>query len=204
MRKGLVAFGGMIAGLILLVVAFMGPWYTMIGSGTLGVDYHVGFYLTRMEAKGSIAGQDISLSMGYTEAKENAQNIGVNTQSFTIIETAMYLTLLSMVTALIAVIGMAAFVFRLGTAKIMNYIGGGFGLLTFLLALVPALYVMTTGFAENSSGFWFSQSVLGVTITGGPGYAWYLMIVVAIVALISSVAVLVKKAIPEAVVPPIN
>ena len=53
----------------------------------------------------------------------------------------MYLTLFAMVTALIALIGMAAFVFHLGTPKIMKYVGGGFGLLTFLLALVPALYV---------------------------------------------------------------
>jgi putative copper export protein len=91
----------------------------------------------------------------------------------------------------------------------MKYIGGGFGFLTFLLALVPALYVMTTGFSENSSDFWFSQSVLGVAITGSPGYAWYLMIVVAIIALISAVAILLKKIIPEdasvkKVAPPVN
>ena len=68
---------------------------------------------------------------------------------------------------------------------------------------------MNTGFAENSSGFWFSQSVLGVTITGGPGYAWYLMIVVAIIAVICGVAILVKKIVPEAtssekVTPPVD
>lgn len=193
MRKGIIAFGGMIGGLILLIVVFMGPWYTMNGTGTFGGEYNVGFYLTRIEAKGSIAGQEISWSMGYAEAKENAQIIGVNTQSFTIIETSMYLTLFAIATALIALIGIAAFVFHLGTLKIMKYIGGGFGFLTFLLALVPALYVMTTGFSENSSDFWFSKSVLGVAITGSPGYAWYLMIVVAIIALISAVAILLKK-----------
>jgi len=209
MRKGIVAFGGMIVGLVLLIVTFMGPWYTMNATGALGVDYNVGFYLTRMEAKGTINNQDFSLSIGYTEAKENAQSVGVNTESFTVIETAMYLTFFAMVTALIAVIGMAAFIFRLGTPRIMKYVGGGFGLLTFLLTLIPALYVMNTKFAENISGFWFNQSVLGVTVTGGPGYAWYLMIVVATITVISASVILLKKIIPddasvEKIVPPVH
>ena len=52
MRKGVVSFSGMIVGMVLLVVAFMGPWYTMNLSGALGMDGQVGFFLTRMEAKG--------------------------------------------------------------------------------------------------------------------------------------------------------
>jgi hypothetical protein len=199
MRKGVVSFGGMIVGLVLLVVAFMGPWYTMNLSGALGIDGHAEFYLTRMEIKGTFFNnQDLSISVGYADAKENAQSVGANTDSFTIIENAMYLTLFAMVTNLIALIGIAAFVFRLGTPKIMKYLGGGFALLTFVLALAPALYVMNTKFAENTSGFWFSQSLIGVTVTGGPGYGWYLMIVVAIIALICGIAILVKKMIPEA------
>jgi hypothetical protein len=193
MRKGIVAFSGMIVGLVLLIVTFTGPWYTMNATGTLGVDYNVGFYLTRLEAKGTINNQDFSLSIGYAEAKENAQRVGVNTESFTVIETAMYLTFFAMMTALIAVIGTAAFVFRLGTPKTMKYIGGGFGLLTFLVTLIPALYVMNTKFAENISGFWFNQSVLGVTVTGGPGYGWYLLIAASIIAMVSAAAILFKK-----------
>jgi len=197
MRKGVVSFGGMIVGLVLLVVAFMGPWYAMNMGGALGMNGHVEFYLTRMEVKGIFNNQDLSVSVGYADAKENAQSVGVNTESFTIIENAMYLTFFSIVTSLIALIGIVAFVFRWGNSKIMKYVGGGFALLTFVLALVPAVYFMNTKFAENTSGFWFSQSAFGVTITGGPGYAWYLMIVVAIIALICGVTILVKKIVPE-------
>ena len=197
MRKGIVSFGGMIIGLVILVVAFMGPWYTMNLSGALGMNGHVEFYLTKMEAKGIFNNQDLSLSVGYADAKQNAQSVGANTDSFTIIENAKYLTLFAIVTNIIALIGIAAFVFRWGTPKIMKYFGGGFALLTFVLALVPALYVMNTKFAENTSGFWFSQSLIGVTVTGGPGYAWYLMIVMAICALICGAAILVKKIVPE-------
>jgi hypothetical protein len=201
MRKGGVACASMIFGLILLFVAFLGPWYTINGSGALGVNYNVGFYLTKMEAKGTIPGQDISLSMSYTDVKENAQMVGVNIESFAVINTAMYLTLCAIITALIAVIGIIAFIFNKGKPKTMKWLGGGFGFLTFFLALVPALYVMSTGFAENSNGFWFSQSVLGVTVSGGPGYAWYLMMVVAIISVISAVAILLKKIAPEATSP---
>ncbi len=201
MRKGIVACAGMTLALVLLVVAFLGPWYTINGSGALGVNYNVGFYLTKMEAKGTIPGQDISLSMSYTDVKENAQMVGVNIESFAVINTAMYLTLCAIITALIAVIGIIAFIFNKGKPKTMKWLGGGFGFLTFFLALVPALYVMSTGFAENSNGFWFSQSVLGVTVSGGPGYAWYLMMVVAIISVISAVEILLKKIAPEATSP---
>jgi hypothetical protein len=209
MRNGIVAFYGMIIVLILLVVAFMGPWYMMKGTGSFGGEYTVRFYLCSIEAKGSIAGQEISWSMGYADAKKNAQIVGVNAQSFSTIENALYLTVFAMATALISLIGMAAFVLRIGTLNVMKYIGGGFGLLTFLLALVPALYVMTTGFSESSNDFWFSQSVLGVVITGGPGYAWYLMIIVAVIALISAGAILFRKVNPgkvsvEKISPPVN
>jgi hypothetical protein len=34
-------------------------------------------------------------------------------------------------------------------------------------------------------------------LSGGPGYAWYLMMVVAIIAVISAVAILIKKIVPE-------
>jgi hypothetical protein len=209
MRKGVVSFSGMIVGLVLLVIAFMGPWYAMNLSGALGMDSDVEFYLTRMEVKGILNNQDLSVSVGYADAKENAQSMGVDIESFTIIENVMYLTLFAMMVNLIAIIGIAAFVFRLGTPKIMKYVGGGFALLTFVLALVPALYIMNTKFAENTSGFWFSQSVVGITITGGPGYAWYLMIVVTIIVLICGVSILVKKIVPERtssekVIPPVD
>jgi hypothetical protein len=197
MRKGIVALCGMGVGLVLIIVAFLGPWYVMNGSGAFGVDYNVGLYLTRMDAKGTLAGQDISLSMSYADAKVYAGNTGVNIESFAVIDMAMYLTVLSMVTACVAVLGIGAFVFQKGNPKTMKLIGGVFVLVTFILSLVPALYVMSTGFSENQTGFWFSQSVLGVTVTGGPGYAWYLMIVAAVIAVICAGAMLVKKIVPE-------
>jgi len=202
MRKGLIACIGMIIGLVLLLVAFFGPWYTIQGTGSLGADYNIRFFLERLEAKGTFMGNVLSLSMNYAEASVNEGNIGVNTNSFAVIDMAMRLTILAVVSAVISVIGMLAFVLQKGKSQSMKYLGGGFGMLTFVLAIVPAVYFMTTGFAEDSTGFWFTGTVLGVTLSGDPGYAWYLMIVTSIVALISSAAMLMKKITPAEPAPP--
>jgi hypothetical protein len=196
MQKGTAAFCGMFIGLVLLIVAFLGPWYTMSGSGALGMNYNVGLYLTRMEARGTITGQELSMSVAYADAQQGAQTAGVNTDSFAVINTAMFLTILAIVTAIIAVIGMLAFVMS-KSQKTMKWVGGGFGILTFIFTLVPALYFMSTGFAQNNNGFWFSETVLGMTVSGGPGYSWYLMVVVAIIAVIAGVTILMKKVGPE-------
>lgn len=196
MRKGIIACVGMIIGLMLLLVTFFGPWYTIQGSGSLGADYNIKFFLSHLEAKGTFMGNILSLSMSYAEASVNTENIGVNTNSFAVIDMAMRLTIIAIVSAVISVIGMLAFVFQKGKSRSMKYLGGGFGMLTFVLVLVPAVYFMSTGFAQDNNSFWFTETVLGVTLSGGPGYAWYLMIVTSIVALISSAAFLVKKITP--------
>ena len=54
MRKGIVACAGMIVGLVLLVVAFLGPWYMINATGMLGADYTMELFLTRMEVKGNL------------------------------------------------------------------------------------------------------------------------------------------------------
>jgi drug/metabolite transporter (DMT)-like permease len=193
MRKGIVACISMIVGLVLLIVSFLEPWYLINASGLLGAEYNMEIFLTQVQLQGNLGGQDVSLSMGYAEVKTNVQNTDVNIKSFTTIETAMYLTLLAMATAVIAIVCMAAFVFNKGKPKMMKLLGGLFGFLTFLFTIIPVLYFMNTEFVENSSGFWFSVSALGMTLTGGPGYAWYLMIAVAIIAVICAVTFLVKK-----------
>ncbi len=191
MRKGIVAFAGMLGGLVLLFIGFLGPWYAIDATGILGADYHARLFLTKMELQAQ--GQNIFVSMGYADAKTNAQNMNMNVESFTTIDTAFYLTLFALFTAVLAVLFMAAFVFEKGASKTMKRAGGGCAFLTFLLTLLPALYFMNTEFVENSSGFWFSLSFFGMTVTGGPGYAWFLMIIVAGISVICAAVILLKK-----------
>jgi hypothetical protein len=193
MRRGIIACSGMIVTLVLLVVSLLGPWYTLHGSGAVGMNYEVDLFLTRMDAQGTLMGQSISYSVRYADAQENAQNTGLNTDSFSVINNAMFLTVAACITAVVAIIGMVAYVLQNGRQQSIKYLGGLFGILTFILSLLPAWYFMMTGFAQNNTGFWFSQTVLGLTYSGGPGYAWYLMIVAAIIAVISAVMILLKK-----------
>lgn len=194
MRKGLVALIGMTVGLVLLLVSFMGPWYTIQATGLFGaVEYSAQFSLTQMQLQRNIGGQDITLSMGYADAKMNVQGTAVNVESFAMIETAMYLTILALIMIVLAIVFMAAFVFEKGNPRMMKIGGGLFGILTFLFTMLPALYFMNTKFVENISGFWFEVSVLGIVITGGPGYAWYLMIIVAVIAVVCAGGILMKR-----------
>jgi hypothetical protein len=194
MRKGIIALSGMVVGVVLLVLAFFGPWYMIHATGVLQTEYSAGFYLNHMELQRNVGGQDISLSMEYADAKMNVEGTAVNVDSFAMVETAMYLTMLAIVMAVIAIIFMAAFVFEKGNPKMMKLGGGLFAVLTVLLTLLPAVYFMNTEFVENISGFWFGMTIpFGIEITGSPGYAWYLMIVVAIIAVICAAAILLKK-----------
>ena len=195
MQKGIIACGGMVVGLVLLVMALFGPWYTISGSGSgvLGTDYTVNMYLTQMEAQGTVMGQTISYSVRYADAAENAQNQGINTESFAVINNAMYLTVAACIMAVVSIIAIVVFLLEKGKRNMLRYLGGSTGMLTCILSIVPAVYFMMTGFTSANTGFWYSQEAMGFTSSGGPGYAWYLMIAVAVITGVSAVTVLLRK-----------
>ena len=183
----------MIGALVLLFLSFLGPWYTINTTGILGADYHVGFYLTRMELQRIIGNQEVFLSVDYTDAEMYTQDINVDVESFALIKTAMYLTLLALGTAVTAIGVMTAFILEKVKTRALKLGGAFFSLLTFLITLVIALYFMTGDFVENTSGFWFSFTALGMNFSGGPGYAWYLMVVVAVLEVLCGVILLFIK-----------
>jgi ABC-type multidrug transport system fused ATPase/permease subunit len=203
MKKGMIAFIGMIIGLVLLLLALFGPWYTVGVNGSymgVSMDYSMNFFLTKMDMQGTAMGQSMTRSMSYADARESGQLTGVNTDSFAVIDNIMYLTIIAILCAIIAVIGMLFFIMK--NSKTMRLLGVVFSFLTFLFALIAPLYFMTTAFISENSGFWFSQNILGMDMSGQPAFAWYLMIVAAIIALIASVTMLLKKSVPEVVAEP--
>jgi len=204
MKKGMIAFIGMIITLVLLLVAFFGPWYNIgVNASLMGVnmDYSMNMFLTKMDIQGNLMGQSISQSLSYAEITGSGETAGVNTDSFAVIQNVMYLTIIAIICAVIAVIGMLLFIMK--NSKKMRLLGVAFGFLSFLFALIAPLYFMTASLASSENvGFWFSQPVMGMDMTGQPGFGWYLMIVAAIIALIASVAMLLKKSVPEAIPEP--
>jgi hypothetical protein len=193
MKKIFVSYVVIIGALVLLFLSFLGPWYTINTTGILGADYHVGFYLTRMELQRIIGNQEVFLSVDYTDAEMYTQDINVDVESFALIKTAMYLTLLALGTAVTAIGVMTAFILEKVKTRALKLGGVFFSLLTFLITLVIPLYFMTGDFVENTSGFWFSFTALGMNFSGGPGYAWYLMVVVAVLEVLCGVILLFIK-----------
>ncbi len=155
MKKGGVALIGMILALVFIIIAFIGPWYSMSFMG-------------------------MSIDVGLTTEATS----GVDRGPF---DTTMYIAIFALITSILAFIGILGLSFGFGSAKTMKSIGGIFGILTFILALIAPLYFMTSAFLEGLGeiGFWNDF--------GGPGYGWYIMIIAAIIALIASTFIFKEK-----------
>jgi hypothetical protein len=166
MKKEMIPLIGMILALVLIIVALVGPWYSMSFMGMGG-----NFYLTKAEMAGTTVPYDDTMG----DAKASFDN-------------TMYITMVALIFAIIAIIGILGAQFNLGKPDKMRMLAAIFGILTFILAIIAPIYFMTSGFGEvlNINDFWNELA--------GPGYAWYLMIVAAIIALIASIPLLKKQA----------
>ena len=171
MKKGMMALIGMVVALVFILIALIGPWYAFSMSA-FGQTMEGSFGLFGGEA--TVAGQTMSYSFADVAGTDKGP-----------IDTTMYLTVIAFIFALLALICIAMASFNLGNANMMGKLGGIFGILTFLFALIAAIYFMTLE-AWSTVGFWNEMS--------GPGYAWYMMIIGAIVAIIFSIPMFTKKA----------
>lgn len=195
MKKGIIALICMVITLVFIIVALVGTWYGGHGEvesmGIKGeVDYSFG--LTGGEGKSEFAGQKETTEIEYDDDFD-AKGVYDNT---------MYITIIALITAIIALICILGMTFNFGNIKTMKMLGGIFGILTVIFALVAAIYFMTALPEENRGtwgdvGFWdeVETSLMGVSmkLTVGPGYAWYLMIVSFITASIGSIIVFMDK-----------
>jgi uncharacterized Tic20 family protein len=191
MRKGIFALIGMILALVFIIVALVGPWYGVglkypesAGGQTETLD----FTLTR--AKGTMLGIPVDEGYDSPSMDETAKNV---------FNYSMYITIFTLIIGILALIGVLGYVFGFGKPDTMKKLGWIFGILTFVLALVAVLYFMTAlpvktlAGGATDVGFWYSKSQAGATISMGPGYGWYLMLVTAIIALITSIMLLIFK-----------
>lgn len=163
MKKGMLAFIGMILALVLILVAFFGSWYSV---SVMGIDAN--YYLTKAEAAGmTVEYDEIAAQMG------DAKDVFSNTY---------YLTIVTLIFCALAFVMILLYSF-MNMDKMKN-IGMILGILTFIIGLVAAIYFMTGGNPE-SGDFWNEL--------GGPGLGWYLMLVGSIIALVSSIFLFIEK-----------
>jgi len=181
-------------GIILVVVGFMGPWWTITFSGSLMGQTMTGqadYQLFGGTAKFQGPGMSMTNTTDYSSEP--------NTRA--VFQTA------SALSAVAIVLGILMIVLVLMASKnpSMGRLGAILGILAFLLALVAVLYVMsqlpgavnadatpqgTMSFGEIT-GFWGSRSVniMGVSVSAvwAAGWAWYVVLVGAIVFLIGGI-----------------
>ena len=146
--------------------------------------------LTQMVQK--FAGQEQTIV--YQEAKNSSIAV-LNSDQLDVFSNTMYLVIIALIFAFIGMLSILGHLYRLTKSDKLKLLGGVFGILVFILGFVAIIYFMTGGFID--ADFWFSQTDMGSEMLGGPGYAWYLMIIAAIIALISSIPLFTKQAVKK-------
>ena len=186
MKKDMLAFIGMIIGLIIILATFFLPWYSTQVSGG-GQEMNSDMYLDRTE-------------MEFMGSKITQSNEGI-----AFLNNTLYFIILTFIMTILALIGVIGFYYNLGNRDNMRKIGVIFGITTFIIAISSIFYFMivalnqmqearsmyfSTSGAEDTLpdiSFWWSTEINGTQLSAGPGYAWYFMIIAGIIVLISAV-----------------
>lgn len=187
MKYRLVYFIGMIFTFIIILFSLFGPWYS-ISLSAVGRTGTVDMTLNNMVSK--IGGEKQIIA--YEDFKEVTSIVGVNADELdifkdirTIVTTALFFTIIGIIVIL-------WLQFVSVTPEIMRILGIFFCIIVFLLGFIACMYLMAGVFHEGES-FYFTKIILGVEVTGGPGYGWFLMLTASIIALISSIPLIKKQ-----------
>jgi hypothetical protein len=195
-QKGMISLICMIIGLVLILIAFFGPWYTISMSGAVmgyDSDSTVNFHLTDMTTHSEVMGQTVDMSQSYDELRDSAED----PSAYDVYGHIVYIAIIAIIFAVLGLIGMLLLFFK--NQNNMRMLGVLFGILTFILALIAVAYFMISPPTQTSSeygdvGFWFSETLFGLNMTGGPAYGWYLMLIGGIFTLISALFIIKKPA----------
>jgi len=207
MKKGIIALISMVITLVFIIVALVGTWYGMStkleGVGTMDFENEVSATLTSITGPDPETNEEVTKSNADWRKQYEAN--GEDTGIFDVLDNTFYITIFTVIIAILAVIGILGLTFNFGNPKTMKMIGGIFGIITLILAFVAVFYFMTTLPAEaelqtlenKDAGFWYSESKteMGAKMSAsyGPGYAWYLMLIGAILALIAVILLFMDK-----------
>ena len=92
-----------------------------------------------------------------------------------VLDVTFYMAILALIFAILGFIGVLGAAFNFGNIGTMKKLGGTFGLLTFIFGIIAVFYF----FANTTSG-----TILGVS--AGLGWGWYMFLIGAIIAIIST------------------
>jgi hypothetical protein len=186
MKYGIISYIGLIISIIIILLSLFGPWYS-ISLSAIGRQGNVDMSLTHI--KSNIVGQEQIVT--YEDFKDATTIIGVNADELDIFAHIRSIVITSLLFAIIGLIIILLIHFISIQQELIRISGLIFCILVFILGFIACIYLMAGVFHEGES-FWFNQIILGVEVTGRPGYAWYLMFTASVIALTSSIP-LIKK-----------
>jgi len=195
------AFGCALIAFILVVITLFGTWYSFGGEGS-GMSVSVDMGLRDMSMTAESQGVEMSNTTSYSDLPDSAL-IDVFNLTQILVILALAFTLLMFVFALLV-----------GLGKVSGKIGIVFGALALAFVLIAFIYFMvalpasmeeTSPTGSPISGFWGSESMdfIGesMSLSWGPGWAWYMMVIAFIFALIGTIMLVGAEPTPPEPVP---
>ena len=188
MKRDLLALIGMVICLVFILLAFFTPWYNSVIEGDYDLIGEVktdsSLYLTKIVTKYRGMGESGTDSHDYTDDVPYKY----------IFDITLILMIGVFIIFIIALICIILLNFSTQNIEIkIRKFAVIFCIISFILAILAPIFFMValpnemekSGF--ESASFWYDKKDENSTKTMGPGFAWYFIIITAIILLISSI-----------------
>jgi len=152
---------GTVVALIILVLGFIGPWYSISGE-FLGVKASIDIGLMGTTINAGSGSSSLAAEIGRGEA-----------------DTTMYFALVTLILAIISVLGFLGASFQSDTSKVMKKVGEFSGIITFIVAIIAIIYYIANLPDTSNLG--------DMGINAGLGWGFFLFLVGAIIVFITNI-----------------
>ncbi len=152
---------GAVLAIIVFIIGFMGPWYTISG-----------------EFFGAKASIDIGLMETTFSGGTDTTNL-ITSIDRSEVDTTMYIAIIAIILAVITLIGILGTMFGFGDKSTMQKIGEICGFLTFIVAIITIIYYIVN-IPDTSALNTFG-------IDSGLGWGFYLFFIGAIILIVTNI-----------------
>lgn len=187
MKRGFLAFIGIVVTLFFLLLSFVGPWYHA-GYTVYNYELSVDYYLTKKETS------FLSLSYQMEDSDLKATSFWEG-YLVDVCHTTLYLLLIGVIFAALAFIGIAGIAFSFGNQRTMKRTGSICSLLalffifmaviSFLIMWDSQIIVEGSSIGSQQYGFWYGLAGWIPWFSMGPGFSWYLTLIAGVFAMFS-------------------
>jgi hypothetical protein len=190
MNKSIFSWGLLVIVLILIIISLFGPWYThrISFSSSEGINtIELTNYLRNGNYQIQTYEETKSMEIDYGNIDLNSN---VNSNNFYIFDIVYYLTIITLIICLLAIIFICPFLFNVYKPNSIHKILKSFSFFTILLLITIIIFFAVSthitlddnliGYEIENLNFWTDSTInyqgFNLRSTTGPGYSWYLMI----------------------------